>query len=261
MTARRATSSFASPTRRSAEVSAGTARLAGRTALVTGASRGIGAAIARRLAAEGARVVLVARSEGPLRALASQLGHDAVVVRLDVSTPDAGTALRAAVDAAVPAGVDLVINNAGAFFSTPAHETSVEAFREMLELNLTAPFTVARAFLGAMRERGAGHVVTIGSIADRAVFPGNAAYAASKYGLRALHEVLRAELRGTGVRATLVSPGPTDTELWDAIDPDNQPGFTRRSAMLSPDAVADAVLYAVTAPAAMNVDELRVSRS
>ncbi len=236
-------------------------RLAGRTALVTGASRGIGAAIARRLAGEGARVALVARSEGPLRALAAQLGGGAFVIPSDLRAAGADAVLHTAVDAAAVDGIDIVVNNAGAFFSASAHETSVDAFREMLDLNLTAPFTVARTFLAEMRARGSGHVVTIGSIADRAVFPGNAAYAASKYGLRALHEVLRAELRGTGVRATLVSPGPTDTDLWDATDPDNQPGFTPRAGMLSRDAVADAVLYAVTAPAAVNVDELRLSRS
>jgi NADP-dependent 3-hydroxy acid dehydrogenase YdfG len=93
------------------------------------------------------------------------------------------------------------------------------------------------------------------------VFPGNAAYAASKHGLRALHEVVRAELRGSGVRATLVSPGPVDTELWNAIDTESSGGFTPRSQMLDADAVADAVHYALVAPASMNVDELRLSRS
>jgi NADP-dependent 3-hydroxy acid dehydrogenase YdfG len=103
--------------------------------------------------------------------------------------------------------------------------------------------------------------VTVGSIADRAAFPENGAYAASKFGLRGLHEVLRAELRGTGVRATLISPGPVDTALWDAVDPDNRPGFTPRASMLDPDAVANAVIYAVTQPADVNIDELRLSRS
>jgi NADP-dependent 3-hydroxy acid dehydrogenase YdfG len=93
------------------------------------------------------------------------------------------------------------------------------------------------------------------------VFPENGAYAASKHGARALHEVLRLELRGSGVRATLVSPGPVDTSLWDAIDPDRRPGFTPRSAMLDATAVADAVVYAVTRPGAVNIDELRLSRS
>jgi NADP-dependent 3-hydroxy acid dehydrogenase YdfG len=112
-----------------------------------------------------------------------------------------------------------------------------------------------------MRARGSGSIVTIGSIADRTAFPENGAYAASKFGVRGLHEVLRAELRGSGVRATLVSPGPTDTPIWDALDPDNRPGFTPRAAMLRPEAVAAAVLYAVSQPPAVNVDELRLSAS
>jgi NADP-dependent 3-hydroxy acid dehydrogenase YdfG len=234
--------------------------LTGRTALVTGASRGIGAAVARRLAAAGARVALLARSESALRTLATELGRDPLVVPCDVSEP--GAAERAArMLAAAGATPDIVVNNAGAFLVAPAAETSIDAFRATLEVNLIAPFTFVRTFLGGMRERGSGHVVTIGSIADRMAFPGNAAYAASKYGLRALHEVLRAELRGTGVRVTLVSPGPVNTELWDPIDPDGTPGFTPRAQMLEADAVADAVQYALTSPASVNVDELRLSRS
>jgi NADP-dependent 3-hydroxy acid dehydrogenase YdfG len=112
-----------------------------------------------------------------------------------------------------------------------------------------------------MRARKSGHIVSVGSIADRVGFPENAAYAASKFGLRGLHEVLRAELVGTGVRATLVSPGAVDTALWDEVDPDNRPGFSPRSAMLLPVAVADAVLFAVTQPSNVNIDELRLSRS
>ncbi|MFI5255620.1 MAG: SDR family oxidoreductase, partial [Gemmatimonadales bacterium] len=156
---------------------------------------------------------------------------------------------------------DILVNNAGAFLVAPVEETSVDVFREMLELNLTAPFAFVRAFLPEMRRRGGGHLVTVGSIADRAVFAGNAAYAASKHGLRALHEVLRAELRGTGVRASLVSPGPVDTELWNVVDPDRRPGFTPRAEMLDADSVADAVSYVVSAPLSLNVDELRLSRA
>jgi NADP-dependent 3-hydroxy acid dehydrogenase YdfG len=235
--------------------------LAGRTALVTGASRGIGAAVARQLAAEGVRVALLARSASPLRDLAAALGHGAVAIPCDLrraDAPDVAAAALRELDAEAP---DIIVNNAGAFLIAPAHETSVDVFRDTLEMNLVAPFGLVRRFLPGMRARGSGHVVTIGSIADRAVFPGNAAYAASKHGLRALHEVLRAELRGSGVRITLVSPGPVDTELWDPIDPDHQPGFTPRSSMLAADAVAAAVCYAVTAPPSVNVDELRLSRS
>jgi NADP-dependent 3-hydroxy acid dehydrogenase YdfG len=235
--------------------------LAQRTAVVTGASRGIGAAVARRLAAAGARVALLARSEDALRALAGELGPSVLAVPCDVRDPRATEHAIGVIADAFGGGPEIVVNNAGSFLIAPAHEITVDAFRDTLEVNLTAPFAFVRAFLPAMQARGRGHVVTIGSIADRTVFPGNAAYAASKHGLRALHEVLRAELRGSGVRASLVSPGPVDTELWDAIDPDNQPGFTPRAQMLSPDDVAAAVIYLLDAPITVNVDELRLSRS
>ena len=236
--------------------------LAGRWAVVTGASRGIGAELARRLVADGARVALVARSRDALGSLARELGQDeAIPVPCDLGDPaDVQRASRTVRDLAAGAP-DIVVNNAGAFSIAPAHEASVEDFRRTLETNVTAPFALVRAFLPEMLARGSGHLVTLGSIADRAVFPGNAAYAASKHGVRALHEVLRAELHGSGVRASLVSPGPVDTELWDPIDPDHQPGFTPRARMLTPADVADAIRWLLLAPDTVNVDELRLSRS
>jgi NADP-dependent 3-hydroxy acid dehydrogenase YdfG len=239
----------------------GPRRLAGRAALVPGASRGIGAAIARRLSREGARVALVSRDARALEALAAELGNGAVAAACDLHLPGAADVVQAALDDLGADEPDILVNNAGSFVVAPAHETSVDLFRETLELNLTAPFAFVRTFLPAMRRRGSGHIVTVGSIADRAAFPGNAAYAASKHGLRALHEVLRAELRGSGVRTSLVSPGPVDTTLWDVVDPDRREGFTPRAQMLDADSVADAVSYVVTAPAQLNVDELRLSRS
>jgi NADP-dependent 3-hydroxy acid dehydrogenase YdfG len=231
------------------------------TALVTGASRGIGAAIARQLGAAGVRVVLLSRNAEALRALAGQIGAGAVAVPCDLSDPGAAEIACAALRRLGVDGPDILVNNAGAFFVTPAHETTVEAFRDLLELNLTAPFAFVRAFLPAMRARGAGHLVTIGSIADRVAFPGNAAYAASKFGLRALHEVLRAELKGSGVRVSLVSPGPVDTPLWDSVHASTRVGHTARTDMLSADDVAAAVGFVVSAPSSLNVDELRLSHS
>jgi NADP-dependent 3-hydroxy acid dehydrogenase YdfG len=236
--------------------------LAGRWAVVTGASRGIGAEVARRLVAEGGRVALVARSRDALQSLATELGTDeAFAVPCDLGDPADVERASRRISEVVADAPDIVVNNAGAFSIASAHETSLDVFRRTLETNLAAPFALVRAFLPGMLARGSGHLVTLGSIADRAVFPGNAAYAASKHGLRALHEVLRAELRGTGVRASLVSPGPVDTELWDPIDPDRQPGFTPRAQMLTPGDVADAVRWVVLTPATVNVDELRLSHS
>ena len=235
--------------------------LAGRLALVTGASRGIGAAVARRLATDGARVAVLARSAAPLEALADELGGEAFAIACDVSAPGAATRALAACESMAGRGPDILVNNAGTFTIAPVGETTLASFRQTVETNLVGPFALVSAALTGMRARGHGHIVSIGSVADRAIYPGNAAYSASKFGLRALHEVLRAELRGSGVRTTLVSPGAVDTGLWDAIDPDNRPGFTPRAQMLDAGSVAEAVMFALLAPAAVNVDELRLSRS
>ena len=233
--------------------------LAGRWVVVTGASRGIGAELARRLAADGARLALVARSRDALDALARELGAESVVC--DVADPAQIERAAERIETLAGGAPDVVVNNAGIFSIAAAHKTPVELFRRTLDVNLVAPFAFVRAFLPGMRARGSGHLVTLGSVADRNIFAGNAAYSASKYGLRAMHEVLRAELRGTGVRASLVSPGAVDTDIWDPIDPDNRPGFTPRAQMLRAADVAEAIRWVITAPPAVNVDELRFSTS
>jgi NADP-dependent 3-hydroxy acid dehydrogenase YdfG len=233
--------------------------LAGRWAVITGASRGIGAELARRLAADGARLALLARGREALQALAKELDAEPVVC--DVADLEQVERAAARIGTLAGGAPDIVVNNAGIFVIGAAHKLSIDTFRRTLDVNLVAPFALVRAFLPAMRERGSGHLITIGSVADRNIFPGNAAYSASKYGLRALHEVLQAELRGTGVRTTLVSPGPVDTELWDPIDPDNRAGFTPRAEMLTAAEVAEAIQWAIAAPASVNIGELRLSRS
>lgn len=235
--------------------------LDGRGAVVTGASRGIGLATARLLAESGARVVMLARGAEALRAAAAEVGPSALALPCDVG--DAAAVERAIVGIGelLGAAPDIVVSNAGLFDLARIEGTSPEQFVAALQVNLVAPFRLVRAFLPAMRERRSGHLVTIGSIADRATFAENAAYAASKFGARALHQVLREETRGSGVRATLVSPSAVDTSLWDPVDPDSRPDLPPRAAMLSPSDVADAVLWAITRPARSNIDELRLSRS
>lgn len=232
-----------------------------RTALVTGASRGIGLAVAKALAATGWRVGLVARGRQALEDAARAVGGGAWPMACDVSDE---RALRSLVDRtgeSFGGAPDVLVNSAGVFALAPAHVADAADFERALEVNLVGPFRLARAFLPSMRERRSGHIVSIGSIADRVALPENSAYAASKFGLRGFHEVLRAELAGTGVRATLVSPGPVDTAMWDEVNPDERPGFTARSAMLQPDAVAAAVMYAIEQPPEVNVDEVRLSRA
>ena len=234
--------------------------LAGRSALVTGGSRGIGFECARALAAEGARVILLARDEAALRTAASSIGANADGVACDLTNPDAVERAIAAVRARLGAAPDILVNSAGQFLLAPVGRTDVAEFDRLLLVNLTAPFAFLRAFVPELRERGHGHVVTIGSLADREPLAGNAAYAASKFGLRGLHEVLRQELRGSGVRVTLVSPAHVETGIWESVSADELPAGARRP-MLSAASVADAVRYAVLAPPSVNVDELRLSHA
>jgi NADP-dependent 3-hydroxy acid dehydrogenase YdfG len=229
--------------------------LADRTAVVTGGSRGIGRAVAESLTAAGARVTLLARDAESLERVAGELGARAIPCDV-ANASDIDRAL-----ASIGEAPDILVNNAGRFQPLPLDETSPAALATALEVNLVAPFRFVHAIVPKMRARGRGDIVSIGSIADHQTFPGNAAYGASKHGLRALHEVMRTELRGTGVRVTLISPGPVDTSLWDEIDPDSREGFTPRSRMLSPNAVAAAVLFAVSQPRDVDIELVRLSRS
>jgi NADP-dependent 3-hydroxy acid dehydrogenase YdfG len=234
---------------------------ASRTALVTGASRGIGLAVATVLANKGWRVAMIARGHAALRDAAAAAGHGALPLACDVADARAVGDAANRVLGEFGGAPQVLVNGAGVFTLAPLQVTEPAAFDEAIEANLAGPFRLVRAFLPAMLARGTGHVVSIGSIADHVALPGNAGYAASKFGLRGLHEVLRAELIGTGVRSTLVSPGPVDTAMWDDVDPDRRPGFTPRARMLRPEAVAAAVVFAIEQPADVNVDEIRIARS
>jgi NADP-dependent 3-hydroxy acid dehydrogenase YdfG len=156
---------------------------------------------------------------------------------------------------------DYLVNAAGAFSLAPLSSTSPEDFDRNLNVNLRGPFLLMRAFLPAMLERGSGHIVTLGSIAGRQAFPSNGAYSASKFGVRGLHAVLDQELKGTGVRSTLVEPAATDTPLWDAIDRTANQGLPERTAMLDAEAVADAVLFAITRPARTGIHAISLERA
>jgi NADP-dependent 3-hydroxy acid dehydrogenase YdfG len=211
------------------------------------------------MAAHGAELMLVARAEQRLRAAAESCG--ARYHAADASDPAEMTALESMVRTTWQGAPDIVVNSAGAFALAPLAELRLEDFDRQIAVNLRAVFLQVRAWLAGMLERGSGHIVTIGSVAGRKAFPANGAYSASKFGVRGLHEVLDLELRGTGVRATLIEPAATDTELWSAIDRTQHQDLPPASAMLSAEAVAQAVLYAVTQPPEVAVPRVGVERS
>ncbi|PAP76439.1 SDR family NAD(P)-dependent oxidoreductase [Rubrivirga marina] len=195
------------------------------TVLVTGASRGIGAATAEAFAAAGHRVALVARSAEALDAVAErcrQWEGDAEPFVCDVTDADAVGEMAEAVVAW--AGVpDVVVNNAGLFEPGGLLETSPEAFRRQLEVNVVSAFLVTRALVGGMLDRGSGRILMMGSVASVRGYPGGTAYGAAKHALLGLARSLREEIKGTGVSVTTLLPGATRTASWDGTDlPDDR---------------------------------------
>lgn len=183
-----------------------------RVVIVTGASSGIGEAAARRFAAAGARVVLVARTAEALERVAASIraaGGVALPIALDVSAPSAPEGLVARVVEEL-GGIDGLVNNAGANHRGPLEERSAAEVRQILEVNLIAPLLLTRAALPSLRARG-GFVVNVASLAGRVPLADEVTYSASKWGLRGFSLSLRDELESAGVRVSLVSPGPVDT--------------------------------------------------
>lgn len=237
--------------------------LEGKRVVVTGASAGIGEACARRFAAEGADLVLWARRRGRLEALAEELAEDhGVEIRVD----DVDVRDRDAVEATAksvlegPGAPDVLLNNAGlAAGYDPLHEGDPEDWDRMIDTNVKGVLHVSRAFLPAMIHRGRGHVINLGSIAGRQVYPRGNVYNATKYAVRALTEGMNVDVSGTGVKVSSVDPGFVETEFSvvrfhgdEERAEEVYEGFTP----LSADDVADVVCYVASAPKHVNLFEV-----
>jgi NAD(P)-dependent dehydrogenase (short-subunit alcohol dehydrogenase family) len=184
----------------------------GKTAVVTGASRGIGEAIVRRLDAGGARVALVARSADRLEAIAAELHHDPLVVAVDLSEPDAVDRIVTAVLGAF-GGLDVLVNNAAVERNQPASKVTGEAIDETLFVNLRQAFMLCSGFAKPLFA-AQGAIVNITSTAATGAGGTQGAYAASKGGLNTLTKNLANEWGSKGVRVNAVAPGLVDTEMW-----------------------------------------------
>jgi short-subunit dehydrogenase len=188
-------------------------RFEGKVVVITGASAGIGAAAARRFAAEGAAVALAARGVAPLETLAKELeqgGARALAVPTDVAHPQAAQRLLAHV-AERFGGIDVLVNNAGANKRGPIERYTPEELASVVQVNLTAPILLTRLVLPYLRTRGRGAIVNVASIAGRIPVGHEAVYSATKFGLRAFTFAMEEELHGSGITISAVSPGPVDT--------------------------------------------------
>ena len=213
--------------------------LAGKTALVTGASRGIGAAIARRLAADGARVVVHYNANSDrAEAIAAEVGG--TTVQADLALPDGGTTLASQ----LPGPIDLLVNNAGVFHVAPITEATDEAFEATMNVNVRAVFQLTREVVRTMPD--GGRIVHIGSVGGRmSSFPGNAMYSMSKFAIRGLSASLARDLGPRDITSNVVQPAPVATEL----NPEDGPHAPMQRAMTAldrfaqPEEVAAAVAY------------------
>ncbi len=227
-----------------------------RTAVVTGASSGIGAATARHLAGEGFHVFCAARRADRVEALAEEIGGTAV--RCDVTSTDDVAALAAQVGPRL----DVLVNNAGgAFGSSPVAQADSDEWRRMYEVNVIGLMQVTQALLPALIASGAGVILNVGSTAGRVAYEGGAGYTAAKHGTQVVSETLRLELFDQPVRVCEIAPGMVRTDEFALVRFDGDQAkadavYDGVAEPLTADDVADAITWMVTRPSHVNIDEL-----
>ena len=233
--------------------------LAGKVALVTGASSGIGEATARVLAENGCKVILAARREARLNALAAELGEGTLAAPADVSDPAACAALVARTLERF-GSLDILINNAGLGLYGSIAEGDPEDWRKMFDVNVLGVLYTTRASVRQMLRQGAGDILFISSLAGRRVPRADGTvYAATKHAVSAIAEGLRMDVHGKGVRVINVEPGLVRTEFPESSHPSAQEYYEEKEyAPLEVDDVARAVLYALDQPPRVSVNEIIV---
>ena len=227
--------------------------LEGKTALITGAGRGIGRAIARAFAAEGAAVVLVARSRADLASVAAEVreaGGRALAVPTDVTQDAAVEALVENVTGEL-GRLDILVTSAGAAAFGPVAGSKPADWDTMLSLNLRAVMVCCHAVLPVMLRQRSGVILNLSSIASKRALPGSAVYTATKSAVEAFSRVLAEELRPHGVRVGVLVPGAVDTPIWDSMG-----AAPPREKMLRAEDVARAALLMATLPANASLEEL-----
>ena len=231
----------------------------GRVAVVTGASSGIGEATARALAADGYRVALLARRLDRIQGLAEELGDGAIAIRADVTDRDSLVAASRGVQDEL-GGVDILVNNAGVMLLGPFSAQLSDDYRRMIETNLLGAITTTEVFLDQLLADDGGDLVNLSSVAGRTARPGNAVYAATKWGMNGWSESLRQQLQ-PNVRVIVIEPGAVDTELPEHITH----GETRsaveqmyQATSITAEDIAEIIAFAVSRPRSVSLNEILV---
>jgi NAD(P)-dependent dehydrogenase (short-subunit alcohol dehydrogenase family) len=233
-------------------------RLAGKVALVTGASRGIGRAICIALAKENAMVVLAARSGEKLKDtanLVTQAGGNAEIVVTDLADEQAVKNL-VKVTTERFARLDILVNNAGVTHSAALQETKTADWDRCFQVNARAPFILCREALPLLRKAESAYIINIASVVGVKGYPLQSAYTASKHALRGMTISLAEELKGSNIHVHLLCPGGVDTELVQKVRPD-----IKKQDLIQPEEIAELVLYLVTHKGNAVIDELHIRRA
>ncbi len=229
-----------------------------KVAIVTGSSRGMGLAVAKMLAADGAQVALVARKEGPLQRAADEIkarGGQALVVPADVRSRENTEAMARSVRN-FWGRIDILVNSA--FWGPPAslEKTTEEFWDRTLDTTLKGPFLCARAVTPAMKEQGGGRIVNIGSLAGKIGEDNRTAYCAAKWGLEGLSAAMSVELLPYNIHVHLISPAATDTPWWTESAGELSP--ETRARMIPPDTIAEAVRWVLIQPNQVHIPDIPV---
>jgi NADP-dependent 3-hydroxy acid dehydrogenase YdfG len=230
----------------------------GRVAVITGASSGIGEATARALAADGYRVALLARRADRIQALADELGDGAIAIEADVTDRASLVAAARRIKDEL-GGADVLINNAGVMLLAPFTSDQREEQRRMVEVNLLGAMTTTEVFLDQLRD-GGGDLINISSVAGRTARPGNAAYAATKWGVNGWSESLRQELQ-PDIRVMVIEPGAVATELTDHITHADTKQVIERmydERSITAQDIAEVIAFSVSRPQRMTLNEILI---
>jgi NADP-dependent 3-hydroxy acid dehydrogenase YdfG len=240
-------------------------KIEGKVVIIMGASSGIGEATTKKLAQEGAKLVIAARREDRLKDLVDSLPNAEISYAVaDVTNKED---VQAVVDLAVEkyGRIDVLYNNAGIMPTAPISDTRFDEWRQMLDINIMGVLNGIAAVLPIMKKQQSGQIIATDSVAGHVVYPGSAVYCGTKFAVRAIMEGLRQEEKGNNIRSTIISPGAVTTELYTTInDPQGRDWVKdlmskgEEGLALKSSDVADAVAYAISTPETVAVSEILI---